>query len=64
MKHRIEQKTAGPLQAQRCAALGVAACSPGGFARASGSRRDVLTVQRDNRAPFPRERRPIEGRRS
>jgi hypothetical protein len=64
MKHRIEQKTAGPLLAKRCVARGVAACSPGAFARASGSRRDVRGGRRDNHAPARRERRPCEGRRS
>jgi hypothetical protein len=64
-KHRIEQRTASPPWARRCVARGVAACSPGAFARASGSRHDMgADERRGNHALADRERRPWEGRRA
>ena len=66
MKHRMEKRTASPLWAERCAARGVAACSPGAFARASGSRHDNEGAgeRRANPAPADREGHCREGRRS
>ena len=43
MHHRIEPK-GSPRNARRCAVPGVAACSQGAFARASGSLCDASVV--------------------
>jgi hypothetical protein len=66
MKHRIEQRTASPPRARQCVARGVAACSPGAFARASGSLHDDAgaSERRASHALAGRERHPQEGRRS
>jgi|HubBroStandDraft_4_1064222.scaffolds.fasta_scaffold238078_2 hypothetical protein len=66
MKHRIEKRAASPSRAMRCGARGVAACSPGAFARASGSRHDNEGAgeRRANPAPADREGHCREGRRS
>jgi hypothetical protein len=65
MKDRIERRAASPSRAKRCGARGVAACSPGAFARASGSRHDNEGAgeQRANPAPADREGHSREGRR-
>jgi hypothetical protein len=66
MKHRIEKRTARPRRARQCVARGVAACSPGAFARASGSHHNDLSAgeRRAHQAPARRERALREGRRS
>jgi len=64
MKHRIEQRTASPPWARQCVARGVAACSPGAFARASGSLHDDpgASERRASHALAGRERHPQEWR--
>ena len=66
MNHRIEKRTASPPRRKWCTARGVAACSPGAFARASGSRHDKLCAgeQRASHASAGRERDGREGSRS
>jgi hypothetical protein len=66
MSHRIEKRTASPPRARGCVARAVAACSPGAFARASGSRHDDLSAgaRRASHAPASRERDRQEKRRS
>jgi hypothetical protein len=66
MKHRIEQRTASPPRTRQCGARGVAACSPGAFARASGSLHDEASAseRRASHALAGRERHPQEVRRS
>ena len=66
MSHRIDPKAAALLRARPCSARGAAACSPGAFARASGSLHDDAgaSERRASHALAGRERHPREGRRS